>query len=288
MVEFRQQMREILRQESIDILLASTSTLSILAHQERLFDNSSVTPAARMNDTTDIWLPRGGGYSACPSRPFATCFLEEVQYGARRRLDERDPQVNLGLYSVTFNNSIEADLLTLEAFKRFRQEAVARGFAYFLEVFPPNMTGAVPVEEVPFFVNDHICRMLAGIPMVARPQFLKIPYFGPQALEELVAYDPTMIVGVLGGGSGTSYDAFKLLFEAKKYGARVALFGRKIKNAEEPLSFIECLRQVADGNLSPEDAVAAYHDALAKRGIEPWRTLKNDLEVTATELRYTR
>jgi hypothetical protein len=104
----------------------------------------------------------------------------------------------------------------------------------------------------------------------------------------LVAYDPSMIVGVLGGSSGTSFDAFTLLAEAKKYGARVALFGRKIKDAEHPLSFVATLRQVADGGLSADEAVRAYHGDLQKLQIAPRRALKDDLELTATELSYAR
>ncbi len=45
--------------------------------------------------------------------------------------------------------------------------------------------------------------------------FLKIVYHGPQAMEELVGYDPHLVVGILGGGAGTTYDAFKLLAEAR-------------------------------------------------------------------------
>ena len=82
-------------------------------------------------------------------------------------------------------------------------------------------------------------------------------YHGPKAMEELVRYDPHLIVGILGGSAGTTYDAFKLLAEAKKYGARVALFGRKINNAENQLAFIRFLRHIADGEISPEEAVKA-------------------------------
>ena len=39
-------------------------------------------------------------------------------------------------------------------------------------------------------------------------------YHGPKAMEELVHYDPHLIVGILGGSAGTTYDAFKLLAEA--------------------------------------------------------------------------
>ena len=60
-------------------------------------------------------------------------------------------------------------------------------------------------------------------------------------MEELVSYDPHLVVGILGGGAGTTYDAFKLLAECK-YGAR-ALFGRKINYAEHQLAFVEFLRR---------------------------------------------
>jgi hypothetical protein len=294
MADFRDQIREIVRQGAVDIMLASVSTMDALAHRERLFDSSDVTPAVRANDATDIWLPRGGNYREAPSLPFATCNIEEVQYGEVTGYEPEKynrgeaPVVNLGLYSATFNNNLQSDLATLTAFREFRLEAGRRRFHYFLEVFAPNVKNAVPEEEVGAFVNDHICRMLAGVPPSGRPEFLKIPYFGPQALEELVAYDTSMIVGVLGGSSGTSFDAFTLLAEAKKHGARVALFGRKIKDAEHPLSFVALLRRVADGELSPEEAVRVYHSDLEKLKIPPRRSLKDDLQLTATELSYTR
>lgn len=45
--------------------------------------------------------------------------------------------------------------------------------------------------------------------------FLKIVYHGARAMEELVRYDPHLVVGILGGSAGTTYDAFKLLAESK-------------------------------------------------------------------------
>src|SRR5439155_1703075 len=83
-----------------------------------------------------------------------------------------------------------------------------------------------------------IVRTLGGVTSKGRPIFLKMVYHGPKAMEELVHYDPHLVVGILGGSAGTTYDAFKLLAEAKKYGARVALFGRKINNAENQLAFV--------------------------------------------------
>ena len=131
---------------------------------------------------------------------------------------------------------------------------------------------------MPRFVNDSIVRLLAGIGRTSRPLFLKIPYFGPAALEQLVAYDSTVVIGILGGAAGTTFDAFQLLWEAKKYGARAAIFGRKINNAEHQLSFIKHLRALADGHIEPAEAVRSYHSELAKLKIAPHRVLADDLK----------
>ena len=296
MPEFREQIRAVARQGIVDIILASISTMSLLAHRERLFDLLDVTPAVRINDTTDVWCARGARYREHPSLPFASGFIEEAQFGSLTARGagsgappaaRPEPVVNLGLYSITFNNQTRADYDSMLAFREFRAEAERAHFNYFLEVLPPNVDTGLRHEEIPAFVNDNVCRMLAGVPPAGRPAFLKIPYFGPRALEELVAYDPSVLVGVLGGSSGTTYDAFKLLADAQKYGARVALFGRKIKDAEEPLSFITFLRAIVNGDISAEEAVKAYHGALQKHAIPPRRTLDDDLKLTDTVLSYS-
>ena len=76
------------------------------------------------------------------------------------------------------------------------------------------------------------------------------------------------MVGVLGGGAGTTRDCFELIHQAEKYGARVALFGRKINLAESPLDIVRLMRAVADGDLTPLEAVKDYHEAFAKAGPE--------------------
>jgi hypothetical protein len=124
------------------------------------------------------------------------------------------------------------------------------------------------------------------VPQSGRPIFLKIVYHGPKAMEELVAYDPHLVVGVLGGASGTTHDAFALLEQAKKDGARAALFGRKINNSEDQLTFVRFLRMLADGQISAEEAVRAYHGELAKLKLKPYRDLKDDLELTTTATSY--
>ncbi|MBY0228521.1 MAG: hypothetical protein K2W96_04495, partial [Gemmataceae bacterium] len=125
-----------------------------------------------------------------------------------------------------------------------------------------------------------------GVTSKGRPVFLKTVYHGPAAMEELVRYDPHLVVGILGGSAGTTYDAFKLLAEAKRYGARVALFGRKINNAENQLAFIHFLRLIADGEVGPEEAVKAYHGVLQGLGIAPHRSLKDDMVLQTGVMNY--
>jgi hypothetical protein len=281
---FQEEIRAVVRQGFVDVLLASVSTMHTLAHKERLFEGTHVTPAVRINDATDIWCQRGARYVESPSVPFATAYIQEAQFGSLTASREGVPVVNLGLYSMTFNNDLEADLRSLRAFREFRAEAEKSGFHYFLEVFAPNSPkmGLAP-EQIPAFVNDQIVRALAGVPPGGRPLFLKIPYFGPGPLEELVAYDPSVVVGILGGSSGTTYGAFRLLADARKHGARVALFGRRIKDSEHPLEFIRMLRLIADCEIEPEEAVKGYHSELEKHGISPKHKLEEDLQLTASK-----
>ncbi len=287
--EFRDQMREIVRRGLVDIMLMSASGSDALAFRERLFDGSPVTPAARANDTSDIFAVRHNAYISQPSRPFRSALIDHIQGG---RVDcspeERKRGADLGLYSITLNNRLDEDLATLEAYARFREEAERKGFRHFLEVFDPNAAREMSGEQIAAFVNDSIARLLAGVAAAGRPIFLKTVYHGPGAMEELVAYDPHLVVGILGGSAGTTYDAFKLLAEAKKYGARAALFGRKINNAECQLTFIEHLRHVAQGQLSPEEAVRSYHGALGKAKLTARRPLADDSRLTSNIMSYGR
>jgi hypothetical protein len=115
---------------------------------------------------------------------------------------------------------------------------------------------------------------------------LKIVYHGPKAMEELVAYDPHLVVGILGGGAGTTYDAFKLIAEAQKYGARAALFGRKINQAECQLAFVQFLRLIVEHQITPEEAVRAYHGVLERLKIKPLRSLADDLTLQTGVMSY--
>jgi DhnA family fructose-bisphosphate aldolase class Ia len=287
LAEFRDIITQIVEAKLVDIMLMAASTSEVLTIHKRLFDNSPVTPAARANDTTDIHIIRGSKYPTSPSLPFRTATLDHIQCGHLDcKPEERHLGANLGLYSITFNNDTVLDRAALEEYKQFRLEAERKGFRHFLEVFDPNRPEAVEASQLPGFINDAIVRTLGGVTSAGRPLFLKMVYHGPQAMEELVHYDPHLIVGILGGSAGTTYDAFKLLSEAKKYGARVALFGRKINNAENQLAFIRFLRLIADGEINAEEAVRAYHGVLQHLGIKPYRSLNDDMVLQTNVMSY--
>ena len=286
--EFLDIIREVTHQGLVDIMLMSASINERLSIQEGLFKNSKVTPAARANDTTDVWAVRHGAYIKDPAQPFRSATIDHIQCGKQEcARDGSDfPGANLGLYSVTFVNDLEQDRATLEAFKAFRLEAENKGFRYFLEVFDPNVDTGIPPQKLGEFINDNILRNLAGVTEAGRPLFLKIVYHGPRLMEELAQYDPQLVVGILGGSAGTTYDAFKLIHDAQKYGARVALFGRKINGAEHQLAFIELLRLITDGKIGPEEAVRAYHGVLQGFGIKPKLALEKDLLPTGQAMSY--
>ena len=118
-----------------------------------------------------------------------------------------------------------------------------------------------------------------------RPQFLKIAYNGPKALEELASFDPSLIVGVLGGGAGTTRDCFELLHQAEK----LRRPRRAVRPQDQP-------RRVAAGDRRhdaaggrrqrrPHEAVRAYHGELQREGIRPLRDLDDDNRVTEAVLR---
>jgi hypothetical protein len=288
LAEYREQIRQNIEQGLVDIVLMSASTSELLTIRERRFDRSPVTPACRANDSTDIHLPAGGSYAAEPSRPFRTALIDHMQAGRIDPTeDERRLGVDLGLYSITPNNRLEFDYPTLLAYGDFRIEAERRRFRHFLEVFDPNACGDRCPADLGRFVNDLIARTLAGVCTASRPVFLKVVYHGPAAMEELAGFDPHLVPGILGGASGTTFDAFHQLWEARKYGARAALYGRMINNSEHQLSFIRHLRWIADGEITdPAEAVRSYHGALQKQAIPPSRSLADDLQPTRRDSSY--
>ena len=270
--EFLAEIRALVEQDVVDIMLASTSNLEVLS-DEGIFRGSGVTPAFRANDTTDVWgIVRGGNYRETPSQPFRATHLASAK-------------AELCLYSITFNNDAAADVVTLEAYRAFRSDVRTAGKKHFLEVFNPNMDLGFSPDETGMYANDCIIRTLAGLTKSERPEFLKVAYNGPAALEELAAHDTSVVVGVLGGGGGTHLDTFELVNQAERFGTRLALFGRKINMAEHQPAFMTWMRAVADGNATPRDALRGYHADLEKYGLSPDRSIDDDLVISEEVLK---
>ncbi len=266
---YRDAMKIMVASGLVDIMLMSLSSAESLSADDT-FSNSDVTPAVRLNDGTDIWGHRGAAYRKSEARPFRTA-----------RLDRARSLCDLGLYAVTFYNDVDRDVAALNAYGQFRDEASDAGMQHFLEVFNPAFPVDTAGEDIGLYINDAIARCLAGVATADRPLFLKIQYNGARAMSELAAFDPeNLVVGILGGGAGTTRDTFELLSQAERFGARVALFGRKIYLAEDSVKVVRTMRRVVEGDLTCVDAVKAYHDHLEKEGIRPIRSLEDDLEVT--------
>ena len=262
-------MTEMTKSGLIDVMLTSLSSAEILT-DEKLFADSKVTLSVRLNDTTDIWGMRGSTYKQTPQHPFRSANI-----AATAKVSD------LGLYSVTFNNNVALDLATLEAYAAFREELAATKVRNFLEVFNPAMDIGLTGGTLAEYCNDCIIKTLAGVTKSQQPLFLKQQYNGAKAVSELAAYDPSrLIVGVLGGGKGTTRDTFELAAQAETAGARVALFGRKINLAESPIDLVKHMRLVVEGELKGAEAVKSYHDVLGKKKIKADRDVKADSEIT--------
>lgn len=271
---YRDDIEKMIASEQVDIMLTSLSTAEYLQDRGG-YQHSGITPAIRLNDASDIWAARGSSYFDVPMQPFRSA-----------RLDRVKPLANLGLYAITFYNDLDVDRRTLEAYARFRDEASAQGIRHFLEVFNPHFPVATSTDDFAAYNNDCIVRCLAGVSRFERPLFLKMAYNGPRAMEELASYDPeNLIVGILGGSAGTTRDCLELLKQAEHYGARVALFGRKIYFAEDSVLMVRAMRNVLENGISSEEGVKAYHHALQQQGIQPKRVLADDLEITETVLK---
>jgi len=271
--EYLAAMAEMTKSGLVDIMLTSLSSAEALTGAG-VYKGSAVTPAVRLNDTTDIWTMRGETIKAHPSHPFRSARLAHVEKVA-----------DLGLYSVTFSNDVKHDLATLEAYAAFRDDLAATKIRHFLEVFNPAFDIKLKGAGLPEFVNDCIVRSLAGVASAEQPLFLKMPYNGAAAMSELASYDPTrLVVGILGGGRGTTRDTFELAHQAERNGARVALFGRKINFAESPLDLVKFMRAVIEGEMKGGEAVKAYHDKLGKLKIKPDRPLAEDSAITESVL----
>jgi hypothetical protein len=96
--DYRDIIRQNVRQGLVDIMLMSASTSEVLTIRERIFDNSHVTPAIRANDTTDIWLAQGGQYAKQPARPFRSADIDHGMCGKLIARMMRDVWVPISAY----------------------------------------------------------------------------------------------------------------------------------------------------------------------------------------------
>ena len=229
--DYKKAMEVMTKSKLVDIMLMSASVGESLV-EKKIFKSSPVTPAIRMNDTSDIWLIRNGNYRSTNPRPFRSARVERVS-----------KLVDLGLFSVTFSKNVDFDLAMLEAYRDFRIESVKYNFNHFLEIFNPPINIGMNIRELGDYVNDCIIKAIAGQTKEERPLFLKIAYNGPKAMEDIASYDPeNLIIGILGGKKGTTRDCFEMIHKASKYGAKVALFGRKINLSEDPIGLVQLIR----------------------------------------------
>ena len=271
--DYLQEMKDVTKSKMVDIMLMSASSAEQLV-TEGVFENSSVTPAVRFNDATDIWSQRHANYKNNFPQNFRTLKINSVKNF-----------VNLGLFSITFTNNLKNDLKFISGFNKFVEDLSSTEMSYFLEIFNPQVDIGIDETKIPQFVNDCIVRCLAGLTEKERPLFLKMPFNGANAMEEICSYNPErLIVGILGGSKGTTRDTFELIFQGEKYGARVALFGRKIQFSEAPLKTIELMRKVVEKDVTAIDAVKIYHSFLKENSIKPLRKLEDDLIITDNTL----
>ena len=271
---YRDGMLKMVESDLVDIMLTSLSSAEYLA-AKAVFADSQVTPAVRLNDGSDIWHWRGANYRHLPAVPFRTARLDRVR-----------PVADLGLYALTFFNDLDQDRRSLDAYAQFRDEASAAGMRHFLEVFNPQFEVRTEGCDFAAYNNDAIVRCLAGVSRSDKPVFLKVVYNGPRATEELASYDPgNLIVGILGGAASTTRDTLELVKQAEKYGARVALFGRKIFFAEDCVAIVRAMRRVVEDGISSLEATRAYHSELSQAGIRSKKPLAEDLELTEAVLK---
>ena len=272
-LHYLQAMREMVSSGLVDIMLMSASSAEAL-HQEGAFNNTAVTPAVRLNDTSDIWVARHSCYRESASRPFRSAHLAAISGIS-----------DLGLYSITYSNNLDYDIASLNAYRAFREELLDCDIRHFLEVFNPAFDIGISTADLGFYINDMIVKTLAGVTHKESPHFLKIQFNGFKAMQELASYDPNnLVIGILGGAKGTTRDTFELVHQAEQAGARVALFGRKINLSESPILLVSLMRKVIQKELSPADAVNNYHAGLNDAGIKADRTLQQDAQITDSTL----
>lgn len=263
--EYQQLCRDLSLDGAIDGCLMTPADAETLAVDERFFDRIDVTPLVRTNAETWIWSPRHGAYNRAVSRPFQTVPLRDAGFCRELICQVQDFNIRLGLYSITLNNDVEADLRTLETYLAYAHE-VGRtpGFDHFLEVFLPNTPQhGLSGEQMGEYVADNIVRTMSYLRRSERPLFIKTAYTTASVWRELCSFDPTLIIGALGGPRGDARSTLELAHNVVANGGKVILFGRAVFEDENPRVMCQALRRVLDGQ-DPVSVHEWYRAELAR------------------------
>lgn len=264
--EFLQLQREIVEDGNIDALLMTPADAEVLALDERIFDSSSVTPIVRMNSETAIWNPRHGRYRQNLSEPFRTVFPQDMKnYCELLAAPALECHVPIGLYSITLNNAVVPDKQMLNEYIQFAHEiGEISTFGHILEVFLPNVKiPGMSTEKQGEYVADSIVRTMSYLRKHQRPLFIKTAYTTPEIWKQLTSFDPSLVIGALGGSRKNALDTLTLARDVVKYGGKVILFGRKVFGEDNPCLIAKALRAVLDRKMPPEEAHAEYQNAVS-------------------------
>ena len=263
--EFLQLQRDLVADGSIDGLLMTPADAEVLALEEGLFDGTPVTPLVRMNAETAIWSPRYGTYQSQHSRPFQTVFPDDAQaYCESLVAPALECRVSLGLYSITLNNDVVADERMLNAYIQFAHTVgEMEGFDHILEVFLPNIKlPGLDDEKRGMYVADSIVRTMNYLRKHQRPRFIKTAYTTAKVWNELTRFDPSLIIGALGGPRENARKTLQLANNVIQNGGHAILFGRTIFGEQSPVGIARALRNVLDEQMSPEEAHSMYQQLL--------------------------
>ena len=263
--EFLQLQRDLVADGSIDGLLMTPADAEVLAVEESIFDGTPVTPLVRMNAETAIWSPRYGAYQSQHSRPFQTVFPDDAQaYCESLVAPALECRVSLGLYSITLNNDVVADERMLNAYIQFAHTVgEMEGFDHILEVFLPNIKlPGLDNEKRGMYVADSIVRTMNYLRKHQRPRFIKTAYTTAKVWNELTQFDPSLIIGALGGPRENARKTLQLANNVIQNGGHAILFGRTIFGEQSPVGIARALRNVLDEQMSPEEAHSMYQQLL--------------------------
>jgi len=269
LADFRDQMREVVRQGLVDIVLMSASTNDVLT-REGLFADSAVTPAVRANDSTDIHVLAGAPYPQQPLTAVADSENDEIIAG-------RDQP---------------GALLDHASWRRGTRRCGARGVsglqgrgragrpASLLEVFAPN----VPCR----------CRTSAASSTTSSPDAGCVPGLDAAVPESCRTAArrrwrnwSRTTASDRGVSAGRPHDLRRVPPAAGGPSPRRPRrpVSAQDNRSEHQLTFVRYLRAIADGEIDAAEACRSYHADLERLGIRPTAPLQDDLLLTDATIR---